>query len=518
MPIPKEPTAYDQVRYPSYTHPPAHPDRLAVRAVLYGLDPPPVASCRVLELGCGDGSNLVPMAFGLPGGNFVGLDLSTRAIERGREMIADLGLENVELRQGDILSVDGTWGQFDYIIAHGVYSWVPPEVREKILSICGSLLTPQGVAFISYLAYPGAYVRAMMRDLMLFRAGEVEDPAKLNAAGREAAELIAATSPAGDFVQRTMQAEAERILKSVPDFLYHDDLSEWSAPYYFAHFANDAARHGLQYLAEADQTEMQHSHLTESVQEQLLKLSGNRIEREQYLDFIRARRFRQTLLCRSNLTVNENAGSERLAGLLVASAATGPEGEIDLQPGVEVAFISPRGPKLDTSYAAGKAAMAILVEAWPLRLPLAEITAEVRSRLAAAGIEHSGTEQIEKGLHEFLLKINAVGVVDFHTDPTGQVTKLSERPVASPVARWQLQQGTFATSLQHFGLTFNDKASVLLLPLLDGTRDFATLVGEIKKANLKITATPEVSDFEDLEADLLRERLDYLAKQGFLIG
>jgi tRNA G46 methylase TrmB len=67
-------TAYDEVLYPSYTHNQTHPDRLATIATLFGLTPAPVERCRVLELGCGNGSNLVPMAYGLPGSEFVGID------------------------------------------------------------------------------------------------------------------------------------------------------------------------------------------------------------------------------------------------------------------------------------------------------------------------------------------------------------------------------------------------------------------------------------------------------------
>src|SRR5580693_4601208 len=120
-----QPTSYDSVIYPSYTHPQTHPDRLAVIGSLFGLEPAPVNRCRVLELGCGNGTNLVPMAWGLPQSEFVGIDLAALPVERGQRMIRDLALKNVRLVQGDLLQVDAGWGKFDYIIAHGLYSWVP---------------------------------------------------------------------------------------------------------------------------------------------------------------------------------------------------------------------------------------------------------------------------------------------------------------------------------------------------------------------------------------------------------
>ena len=98
--------------------------------------------CRVLELGCTDGGNLLPMAATLPRSSFLGIDLSGRQIAAGQKMIERLGLENVELRQMDIADVGEDFGTFDYIICHGVYSWVPPPVQDKILEICARRLAP----------------------------------------------------------------------------------------------------------------------------------------------------------------------------------------------------------------------------------------------------------------------------------------------------------------------------------------------------------------------------------------
>src|SRR5260221_4442716 len=98
-----QPTSYDSVIYPSSTHPQTHPDRLAVIGSLFGLEPAPVNRCRVLELGCGNGTNLVPMAWGLPQSEFVGIDLAALPIARGQRMFSELGLKNVQLVQADLL-------------------------------------------------------------------------------------------------------------------------------------------------------------------------------------------------------------------------------------------------------------------------------------------------------------------------------------------------------------------------------------------------------------------------------
>jgi len=109
---------------------------------------PPVEGWRVLEIGCGDGSNILPMAFDYPEGRFVGLDRALNPVEAGRALASRLQLANIELHAADLLEWEPD-GEFDYIIAHGIFSWVPEEIREKILKICRVALKPLGVAFIS---------------------------------------------------------------------------------------------------------------------------------------------------------------------------------------------------------------------------------------------------------------------------------------------------------------------------------------------------------------------------------
>src|SRR5262249_43938979 len=150
MSVPPARTSYDDLPYPSNPYPYTHPDHLAAVATLLGMRPAAADRCRVLELGCAAGGNLIPLAYAYPAGTFLGIDLSAEQVRQGQELVDALGLENVELRRMSILDVDERLGAFDFIICHGVYSWVPDEVQDKILDVCARHLTPQGVGFISY--------------------------------------------------------------------------------------------------------------------------------------------------------------------------------------------------------------------------------------------------------------------------------------------------------------------------------------------------------------------------------
>src|SRR6266851_5993395 len=155
------PYSYDEVPYHSFPFADSHPDRLATVAHLFGLTPPDPQTARILELGCASGGNLLPMAELYPQGRFIGIDLSERQIAAGQQAVTAVGLTNLELRQASILDVDASWGQFDYVIAHGVFSWVPEPVQDKILSICHTNLQPNGIAYISYNTLPGWHMRGM---------------------------------------------------------------------------------------------------------------------------------------------------------------------------------------------------------------------------------------------------------------------------------------------------------------------------------------------------------------------
>ena len=168
-------STYDDVPYESNPFPQTHPDRLATIASFFGVTPPPVANARVLELGCAAGGNIIPIAVVHPESKVTGIDLSARQIDDGRAVVDALELKNIDLQQKSISDIDPSFGEFDFIICHGVYSWVPDEVQTDILRISKENLAENGIAYVSYNTYPGWHMRGMIRDMMKFHVGQFTD-------------------------------------------------------------------------------------------------------------------------------------------------------------------------------------------------------------------------------------------------------------------------------------------------------------------------------------------------------
>ena len=411
-------------------------------ATLFGLEPAAPAGCRLLELGCGDGGNLVPMAYGLRGSAFCGIDLSRRAIERARSLAAALGLANVDFRHADLTALPEL-GTFDFVVAHGVYSWLAPAERDALLAACREHLAPGGVAYVSYDVLPGGHLREITRQMLRWHLRDVEEPEQRIAQARALLTAVAGARPEGD----EMRIAAERALEQGDPALFHDELAPHHEAVLFADFAAHAGEHGLRFLAEADVFEMEARNLPPELAEGL-------IEREQYLDFFKGRMFRQTLLCHADAEQRE-AGLDVVRGMLAASPAER-AGESEGR----VTFRGPHGATLTTDHEAVQAAFVRLGEAWPAAVPVAGLGED-------------------PAVAETLRRAYAANLVHLHVWAPDAATAPSERPVASALARLQAAEGTRVTTLRHTGVEVPDERGRRLIRLLDGTRDRAALVREL---------------------------------------
>lgn len=450
-------TLYDEVAYPTAIFNQTQPDRLATIACLAGLTPPPIETARVLEIGAGNGMNLLALAAAWPEAEFVGFDLAPTAVERGRGWIAGCGLGNVRLETLDILDAADTLdGPFDYIVAHGVYAWVPPAVREATMALIGRLLSPHGVAFVSYNAMPGGHLRHAIRDALLFETEGLEGAAQWKAARALLAGLAEPREGSENAPQTAFREAAKRTLDKPWSVLIHDELGGCFYPQSLVEVARAAAAHGLQFLGDADRERMGDAFLPDDVEpeadttRQLVRL----LQERDYRDF---RFFRQTLLVRDAVRPSRRLDQQALAGLYASTRChQTPDGQFKLDANVFEVQDAPLAEALTR-----------LALARPTRLPVAEL-ADSDSRRTA------------------LFEMFDAGLIDLHSALPPYVAQPGDRPQTSALVRMMLadELPTICT-LDHRLMAVSDFGPRHLLKHLDGTHDRTALAAIAAEAGLE---------------------------------
>jgi methyltransferase-like protein/predicted O-methyltransferase YrrM len=507
--------SYDELPYLVRSYVQSSPDRLATLARLHGLRTTPVTECRVLELGCAAGGNIIPLAQTLPESTFTGVDASARQIADGQAIIATVGLPNITLRRASILELDDDWGRFDYIIAHGIYSWVDESVREHILQICERNLAPNGVVYISYNTYPGWSVLGSIRDALLYHTRGIADPRDRATSARSLLSFLAEAE--GDysvFETRPMAMAArffrEKVDSLGPDgdtYLLHELLAEVNAPVYFSQFVDHAAEHGLQYLCEAQLSDTLLSAFPRPVAQAITSVATDPVDLGQYVDFLRDQTFRQTLLCHDTVSLDRMLDLDAVMGLYATSRAVPDSTEPELEAGsVEQFRDAKHNVAFATEHPVTKAALLHLSRVWPKAVAVDELLAVARDRLGAGGLDEDDAAVLSANLLRAYSYTKELASLHVFAPPVAAAA--GARPVATPMARWQAERGNYVTNQYHEGVVV-DPASRYLLPLLDGTRNHAAL--------LEALAGFVEEDEASMDAHLTTT-LAFLARSALLVG
>ena len=459
---------YQDVPYDALPHPATHPARMASVATFVGHAAPGVRNCRVLEVGCNDGSNLIPMAVSLPEARFVGCDLSPRAIEEGRRTISALGLTNIVLLEADLAALAPEHGDFDFIIAHGVYSWVPAQVRDALFALAAERLADHGILYVSFNVLPGCRVRQAAWDVLHHHVDRIDDARTRLAAARQLARLIAEGGSASLESDQAVRTELGAIAKRSDSELCHDDLAVPNEPVLFHSFAEHAGRHGLRYLAEAELHTMDVTGISSEAQALLSTLDP--LAREQYLDFVRLRRFRQSLLVRQDAPADTRTSSQRLHSMHVSAT-------FELARAAAAGGIHKLARKVDAAAGGGG----------PVRKLLDDLVTRQPATLEIASLpSRFDLGSLSRPIEDVLRDAAYAGIVELHGQPAALTIEPPERPVASPLARLQARTSTRVTTLLHVPVIIADTNALKLLPLVDGTRDRAALAAAVPRLAIDI--------------------------------
>ncbi|MEO8345025.1 MAG: class I SAM-dependent methyltransferase [Betaproteobacteria bacterium] len=450
-------SAYDTILYVGQPYANTHPDRLATLAILHGIEPAAVGTCRVLEIGCGDGANIVPMAATLPSAEFVGIDYAARPVALALQMVQDLGLRNITISQLDLCDLPADAGTFDYIIVHGLYSWVPLEVRQQVMPVIARHLAPNGIAYVSYNLFPGCRVRQTAWEMLKLHTRDCPDlPSKIVAA-RELISLMADSKGALNRDEDTLRAEFRKLAHRPDGSLSHDDLNDNNNPVYFQEFVADAGCSGLAFLAEADLFSMTAGDFLPNVREMLGRM--DRLTREQYLDFLRFRPFRCSLLCHASALPEFNLHPERVIDMHASPAHT-----------LRHLIASGKEVRYQDDYA--RYVVERLLARWPESVPVSELIA----------IPEAGTPQLDRAIAESagaqtrLLELCIAGVLDLRLRAIRPASAATLNPVVFGPARWTCNTSEIVPNLYHEGIRLGDAIARRLVTLLDGTRTRADLM------------------------------------------
>ena len=511
--------AYDTLPYPPYTFPATHIGRLGAIGRIFSLPAAAPDHARVLELGCSSGTNLLAMAQIFPDADFVGIDYSAKQIQDAEVTLAATGLKNVRFIQADIANIGEDLGQFDYIITHGMYSWVPDNVKEAILRITKENLKPHGLAYISYNVLPGWRMRGALRDMMLMHtSGLKEAPAKV-AQGKALIKFLAEScsdeTPYGKYLRQELE-----LLKNVDDgYIAHEFFEDENDALYFTEFLKVAAAHQLQYLGDAEPATMVVDNMPAEAAKTLKSLNLNLLATEQYMDFVRNRMFRSTLLCHPEVVLNRNVDPKCLDDLEINSLIALKTPYAEGQPAV---FIGVAGNELTVNEPITADLFTRVASLGRGSKPVREIVEETAQAFTEQ-FQDKDAEAVRNDLARILIHGYFKKMADFTIGSASRRTA-GEHPETLPLSRWQASRMQRVSS-NRLDMLNADPFVAKLITFCDGTRDRGAIIDALIESlhNKEYQLNENNQPIEDIERGryvverLYDGALENLGKLGVLV-
>lgn len=492
--------AYDDLLYDSVPLPETHPEYVAALAHLAGFAAADPCRAQILELGCAAGGNLLPIAWYAPESHCLGVELSRAQAEAGQALIAAAGLINVRIAHADLTTLHDTLGEFDYIIAHGLYSWVSPTVQSAILRLCARHLASHGIAYISYNVLPGWESRQALRAHLLRQVALIRSPTDQVRAARKVLETLAAdwdASPLHEFSD--LPAEINFLRRAADGYLFHEYLADINEPLTVGEFLVRVQLTGLDYLGDASAG--------------LCRRQGSlrAALAEQQFDEHQGTRFRRSLLVRHGITRHAVAPETALDPLAFHADLRCDE-EVDLGSDEGQVFSSERGAHFSVSQPLSKAALIVLAAIYPDSIRFGDLLEAARGVLQQFGATRF-IDQVEPFREEWqeLLWQHAVSPsVNAHSF-FGDV---SATPQVHALARAQAIRGAAAVAGAHHAALEVDALARELLMLLDGTRSRSALNTQLASRCGELGLALSVDQIA-LNCDRL---LQVFARNGLLIA
>ncbi|WP_193210797.1 class I SAM-dependent methyltransferase [Luteolibacter marinus] len=436
---------YSERRYPALSHPVTDIARLAVSARFAGLQRLPLPErCSVLEFGCASGQNLLPLAARYPRSEFTGLDYSDTAIRSAREAAREAGLDNIRFEVADLEH----WRPShpcDYLIVHGVFSWVPDAVKTRVMELCGQVLSDDGIACISYNTLPGWALRRSVVPLVRALA---QSPAAGHLGGtvESVAAALGEMAGGGTGYSADLQAICRDMAKKGGEILAFDEFSPVCDAVYFGQFVHWAGQQGLRYLAEAGLEDGLPDGIDPAAMEKLAPLAADPLMFHQTLDLLSGRTHRISLLCRQEAAVEEATTSA-----VVMHFAAG-KGRFEL-------------PSVEGESALVRMFREVLAEVGEDCVAVRELMERTADRLGGGWepTRHSGE------LATWISQAARLGTIELRAGGLSVARESLERPRISPLNRWFASNGRPVVDARHVSCHYPDGHETLLAAM-DGNQ------------------------------------------------
>lgn len=452
--------------YPGDVDPWVQPRQLETIASLFDIASAPISHCRVLELGCADGANLLHFAASYPDSQFVGVDIAADRIREAQHAALQLGLTNVQFQATSVANAKTEGDAYDYILCPGIYSWVGEAERNSILEIIQGGLSPNGVAGVSYNVFPGWHSRLAAREFIQRHVRNIADKAMVLKEARRAIDFLATAARPDSVEHRAYRDVQETFRRGSDHYIYHDYITDLNQPFYFHEFITSAQDHGLQFVSECEF----HKSACPATNPDSRRVIDSLpvLDREQLIDFTINTSYRRSILCRSTQSLKRRLTHDCIDGLF-ASLHRPLQTDDAIVENNQPLTIEFEGRSITTSEPAAKRAFVELSRSWPKPVAVSELHATCQSTSG-----HGNTDIDIVTVKQALLAAFASGTVRL-TRSVAPASTAGECPRVSSVNRYYAATGRNLADAYNRSVSMADDEQRWLLSQLDGTRTIADL-------------------------------------------
>jgi SAM-dependent methyltransferase len=490
--------------FDSRPNPERHPDRLRVISKLRGLQVAPVSKARILDLGCGTGLDIIAWALQYPEAEFLGIDNDKNFINLGNKLISDLSLKNIKLQEADILDYkveDNTW---DYIISHGVYSWVPDSVQTAILNIITSGLKPTGVASLSYNVLPGWETRRVTQKIIQTFDNQNESPEwRVDNALKSLNRAKLFLNDSASLHSQQIVKEIDSVLRQSGAFIYHELLNLSSVAFYYTEFNDQITKYRLQILGDGDPRKFNITPYDSVTSQQWQEFEQKDfIKINQFMDLLNNTSLRSAVLCKDSVVLSEQPEYSSIFEMFVSSGVR-KENEVGEDTNQMAIYAGPAGSTIEINDSRIKYLLNLLSDNWPKSKAVTEI-------MTNSSITSNSTKTIYETIGELFLQ----GIVNISLEPAKLLDKINELPKVYSLAKEQAKLGFAWVTNLHFEFVpiseFDRELIILLdgkLNLLEVTKKLISLI-ETGQIQVKLADGYSSDDLESLLLEQVKKSID----------